>query len=135
LEQELKLPAPPPDLQEIQAKIFEDPKLLTRLVIEMPQTGALPDYLPWDKIRYRTPPIGITHEQWWYMLKMGRRQALRALPLTMTDGKRFSYALPDRVLRLSDEITRRASGQIAMSEQVTNPATRDRYIVSSLIEE
>jgi Fic family protein len=43
--------------------------------------------------------------------------------------------MPDPVLQLVHEIDRDASGLIGAPEQVTNPAERDRYIVSSLIEE
>jgi Fic family protein len=50
-------------------------------------------------------------------------------------GQPFVYALPDEVLRATDAIARNASGQITISEQVTHSDTRDRYIVSSLIEE
>jgi Fic family protein len=42
---------------------------------------------------------------------------------------------PDEIFRLTEEISRRASGMIAVPEPVTNPATRDRYVVNSLIEE
>jgi hypothetical protein len=36
---------------------------------------------------------------------------------------------------MTEDISRRASGAIAVPEPVANPATRDRYIVNSLIEE
>ncbi|MFC8239411.1 Fic family protein [Streptomyces chartreusis] len=51
------------------------------------------------------------------------------------DGRPFTFALPDVLLKALEEINRDTSGQIAISEQVTNPATRDRYLVNSLIEE
>jgi Fic family protein len=66
---------------------------------------------------------------------MGRRLMRRFINLRERGGNPFSYCLPDEVLRLTEEISRRSSGEIAISEQVTNPATRDRYIISSLIEE
>lgn len=50
-------------------------------------------------------------------------------------GHAFSYVLADEVLELIDHIRGAASGQITMADEVTNTATRNRYIVSSLIEE
>lgn len=44
-------------------------------------------------------------------------------------------ALVDRVLELLHEIDRHASGEIVVSDRVTDPAQRDRYIISSLIDE
>jgi Fic family protein len=59
----------------------------------------------------------------------------RQIPLFDVDGRSFSYSLPDEVLKSIDTINRQASGEIALSEPVTNPAMRDRYVVNSLIEE
>lgn len=92
-------------------------------------------YLPWDQLRYRKPPSGLAHEDWWLATRIARSGIMRALPLQAMNGDNFSYALPDEVLRLVGEVTERASGQIAVPEQVTNSATKDRYVISSLIEE
>ncbi|MEV6152825.1 Fic family protein [Nonomuraea sp. NPDC052129] len=92
-------------------------------------------YLPWDEIRHRTPPAGLTHEQWWLGLKMARLGMRRDLPLVDAGGLSFTYALPDDVLRGVEALNRDLSGRIGMPEPVTDPLTRDRYLVSSLIEE
>jgi Fic family protein len=122
-------------MTELQADLAAQPADLARLIMQVPPSTTMPDYPSWDSLRYKTPPEGLTHREWWYVLKLGRLMMRRPLPLRMTEGKNFSYALPDKVLRMTEEVSRRASGQIAISEQVTNPATRDRYIVNSLIEE
>jgi Fic family protein len=93
------------------------------------------EYLPWDKLRFKTPPEGMTRDEWWVAIKLARSSSGRRLPLFATDGSPFSYTLPDEILRMTEEISRRASGYIALPEPVTNPATRDRYVVNSLIEE
>ncbi len=43
--------------------------------------------------------------------------------------------MPDTVLEAAHRIDQLASGRIGLSDVVTNPATRDRYMVSSLMEE
>lgn len=98
-------------------------------------TSDLPDYPHWDKLRHLTPPDGFTSTEWWSAVRTSRAQSARELPLRQVSGAPFTYNLTDPMLRLMDEISRLASGQIAIHEQVTNPASRDRYIVSSLIEE
>ncbi|MFD1536075.1 Fic family protein [Nonomuraea guangzhouensis] len=92
-------------------------------------------YLPWDEVRRRTPPAGLTHEQWWLGLKMARLGMRRDLPLVDAGGLSFTYALPDEVLRGVEALNRDLSGRIGIPEPVTDPLTRDRYLVSSLIEE
>jgi Fic family protein len=131
----MKTPMPPPALEELQAELLENPERYVKLLTTFHFANAMLDYLPWDKLRFKSPPGELSHRQWWYLLKMARLAMRRPLPLFSVDGERFSYVLPDKVLRETDEISRRASGQIAISEAITNPATRDRYIISSLIEE
>lgn len=130
----VKLPAPPPNRDELLQCATDDPRHLMKILRAGIGVGRQP-YLPWDQVRYKTPPDGLTPEEWWLGIRMGRTSLQRELPLDTKDHIPFTYALPDEVLKLLDEITRRASGQIAVSELVTNPATRDRYIVNSLIEE
>ena len=92
-------------------------------------------YLHWDELRQREPPEGLDHEAWWFSLKLGRLRSARFLPLHDSVGRQFFYTLPNRALALLHTIDSEARGQIRMDEQVTGPETRDRYIVSSLIEE
>jgi len=94
------------------------------------------DYLHWDKLRYKEPPAGLTHEEWWTALKWGRLSALRGLPLADPAGLAFKYSTPDVVLRLLHFADQRCSGSIAMPEVVTaDDKARRHYLVNSLMEE
>lgn len=93
-------------------------------------------YIHWDKLRHLPPPEGITSEDWWMGIKWSRRTLLRPLPLTDPAGRRFSFALPDEVLRLLHYVDQRCSGEIAMDEVVTaDDQARQHYLVNSLMEE
>jgi Fic family protein len=92
-------------------------------------------YLHWDELRHRPAREGLTHDQWWQMIKLARMQLHKNLPLTDAAGGAFHFAMTDTVQRLVHEVDRDASGRIELPEDVTNKATRDRYIVNSLIEE
>lgn len=92
-------------------------------------------YLPWDKFRRLEPPDGLTLEEWWFSTKMARRALLRDLPLKDHIGRPFQYALPDPATERLQRIDRDASGQVLLSEEAVSPGHRDRYIVSSLMEE
>ena len=58
-------------------------------------------------------------------------------PIRLTDkkGKPFSFALPDAVLEQLHQIDLGTGGLVSVPEPITNPHTRDRYLVSSLMEE
>ena len=129
----VKIPLPPPPLETSLAELAESGRLQEVLEIAKNSDNQ---YLPWEKLRFKTPPAGMTHKEWWVATRLERRLSQRTIPmLKTTSGQPFTYSLPDVVLRATDEITRDASGAITISEQVTNPNTRNRYIVSSLIEE
>jgi hypothetical protein len=46
-------------------------------------------YLHWDDLRRRTPPSGLSHEEWWYGLAMQRSPLERSLPLLGNDKQPF----------------------------------------------
>jgi Fic family protein len=91
-------------------------------------------YLHWDELRHRPVPDELTHEEWWQLVKLARFGS-RTLPLRDGNDEPFHVAMTDTILRQVHEVDRDASGRIELPEDVTNRANRDRYVVSSLIEE
>ncbi|TQK44638.1 Fic family protein [Streptomyces sp. SLBN-118] len=131
----MKRPMPPPDADAlIAAALQAGPSALSQ-ILQKPGAGPADPYLPWDRLRHKTPPPGLTHEEWWTGIKFTRRQMQRELPLTDASGRPFTFALPDVVLATLEAVGRDTAGQISIEEPVANPATRDRYLISSLIEE
>lgn len=126
------MPMSPPDVTKALRKINFAEKAPALL-----RVSPLPDgkYLHWDKLRHRSPPSELTHEEWWVGVKMARGHLQKPIPLLDKVGRPFVYCMPDPVLRALHEIDQSAAGRIQLAEEVTNPATRDRYIVNSLIEE
>lgn len=92
-------------------------------------------YLHWDQLRHRTPPAGFTLEERWLAIKLSRAAVLRDIPLADAAGRAFRIAIVDPVQEMLHQIDQRAAGRIAFPDALTNPETRDRYIVNSLIEE
>jgi Fic family protein len=96
----------------------------------------VPGYPHWDKLRHLTPPAGVHRELWWLGLKARRHSGQRQLPLIDRDGRRFTYALPDEILRHLHYVDQHCSGEIAMAEVVTaDDQARQHYLVNSLMEE
>ena len=107
----------------------------SRGVFRAMSQASMTPYHHWDKLVHLSPPEGLDHEQWWLGLKLGRNSLRRPTPLLDRDGKDFGFATPDEVQELLHRIDQEASGQISFAEAVTSPGLRDRYVVSSLIEE
>ncbi len=122
----------PPDLGQLVAGLT--PERLMEALSEVGADGR--DYLHWDKLRHLEPPAGLTHEEWWIRVKLGRAGMLRQVPLTDPEGRAFSYGTPDSVNRLLHFVDQRCSGEIAMAEVVTaDDQARQHYLVNSLMEE
>jgi Fic family protein len=92
-------------------------------------------YRHWDTLRHLSPPNGLTVREWWLGIKLLRNSQLGPLPLTAADGAPYRLSMPDTAWEMVHLIDRRASGEIGMPEVVTTPEVRNRYLVSSLIEE
>jgi len=92
-------------------------------------------YYHWEKLRHLKPPSDLSAEEWWAGVKFARMSMQRALPLPDASGDQFTFAMVDPVQEMLHKIDQQAAGKIAISDQITNPETRDRYIFSSLVEE
>ena len=140
----MKIPQSPPDIKKIISHIEQligDSSLfasfLGTLLIDTQEVGPAPEgkYRHWETLRRITPPERLTSEAWWLGIKLARLQMSRTIPLKDKAGRPFQYTLPDPLLEMLHRVDREASGQIPLPEPVTNPQTRDRYILNSLIEE
>lgn len=129
----MKVPQTPPTMSEIIERMdFEAFERILTSNVKASQDGQ---YKHWDEIRYREPPEGLSLEEWWYAIKSARKRESYELPLTDEEGRPFTYMMPDKAWERVHKIDQRLGGQITLSEEVTNPSTRDRYLVNSLIEE
>ena len=127
----MKRSIPPPSRESLlRAATVPIPDLLSDAAL-----GQDPDYHPWEWFTHHEPPAGFTREDWWLAVRLRREQIARPTPFTLRDGTRLTYNLPDRLLRLIEDVSTRARGEVALPEPIANPSTRNRYLISSLTEE
>lgn len=129
----MKTPVSPPTFSEITSKLA-DGRMIA--VFRSPVSPA-PDgkYRHWDTLRHVTPPGDLTSEEWWLGIKFARQALYKHLPLKDAQGRPFKYATPVPALEMLHRCDRDASGVIQMPVQVTDPDTRETYVIRSLIEE
>lgn len=92
-------------------------------------------YLHWDDLRRRKPPGDLTLDEWWFGVKMNRISQFRGIPLNDLDGRPFVFVATDYMQAIQRDIDLYAGGKIEVPDPITNPHTRDRYYISSLMEE
>jgi Fic family protein len=127
-----RLPRRPPPIQELLERcggLQETLPMLSLLASE----AAGDRYLHWDELRHRTPPQGLSHEQWWLAEKLSRRPT--PLPLLGSDDQAFWISQPPVLLQGLHQIDRQAGASVVAPDAVATRSTRDRYLLSSLMEE
>ena len=138
----MKTPIPPPyRLGELRERVITNLMAMDddrRLPVIAVLAGGLddPEYRPWEYyFRAEPVPEGLSREAWWYAVRTARASTARPTPFVMKDGTRLTFNLPDRFLRLNEEITAQARGQVELPGEVATQGMRDRYLINSLYEE
>lgn len=131
----MRIPKTPPNNEELFKLIAAAPEKFLSLMAKVKSPTVGDRYFHWHKLTYRTPPEGLTHEDWWCGLKFRRLSLYKEVPLFDAKRDPFKYTLTDPMPQMLHQIDLGAGGHIQMPDQVTNPETRDTYCVSSLIDE
>jgi hypothetical protein len=128
----MKTPPPPPSLSELAEELT--PQRVVEIMDRVPEPTVRGRYRHWDKLRFLTPPTGLNYTEWWFGLKL-RRAGSKPVPLKDKAGRNFSFNLVDPLPEWMHHVDSLGRGAIRQPDPVTNPGTRDSYIVRSLIEE
>ena len=103
--------------------------------------GRRHEYLHWDKLRHLPAPGGLTHREWWLIIKLARHDALRDVGLTDALGRPFRFFVPEVALEALHAIDRDSvgdhgtGGKAEAIGQIANLKHRNLLFTSSLMEE
>jgi Fic family protein len=132
----MKMPQVPPAIEQLQELMPRDAERWLKILRGGQICGAGGKYRHWETMRRIAPPDGLTSEEWWLGTKFARNRVLKPLPIRDGEGRRLSFCIPDAGHRMLHRIDRDAAGQLSSpTEPITNPATRNYYLISSLMEE
>lgn len=128
----MKLPMPAPNFDELWNEIIQRPENFTKILSAEVNDA---EYLHWDQLRYKEVPKGFNHREWWLALKLQRRKQSRRIGLVDKSGRNFSFSMTDELLRMSEEIARRAGALNSPGSLKLGQASEVNYVVRSLVEE
>jgi Fic family protein len=131
----MKMPKVPPSEEILWEQVKRNPERFEHIFRESSNPLVRGKYLHWDKLPFYTPPQGLSHEEWWFALKIKRQSLFKQVPLCDKIGKLFKYLVVDPIPEMLHKIDQGAGGLIGMPDQITNPDTKDQYYISSLIQE
>jgi len=134
----MKLSFPPPDSIRTIAELLsrsDGPARFQQLMSV--GLGPAPEgrYRHWETFRFALPLPDVSAEEQWLAVTLAREAIHRRLPLQDRAVNPFRCALPSIALEMLHHIDRDASGNVGGSEQGTDDATRDTYLVRSVVEE
>lgn len=128
----MKMPSLPPDYMDIFSKILQNQEKFLEVVKTSKPTDNEGRYLHWEKVRYISPPDGLSNEEWWASMKMARNTMYKKLTF---NNKIFKFMNHDTLLENLHWLDTKAAGTITIDQPVLNSSLKNTYIISSLIEE
>lgn len=90
------------------------------------------EYMHWDQLRYRKTPDEISHDVLWALMKLSRRNTYRHLKF---GDEAFTYSITDDSFRKLHILDKESAGNIETGQDTIGAENRDKYIISSLMEE
>ncbi len=129
----MKIPKNPPKIREIMDKHYlEVFSLLGNEQIKNLITKYNKEYVHWDQLRHKKILNDEKPEYVWALLKLFRNQQYKVLKF---GGWQFLLILLDDSLRKLHLLDKGAAGHLETGLESLNTGGRDRYIISSLMEE
>lgn len=113
----------------------KDLEKITRIVTTVEGLTDTEKYRHWDQIRRMRPPEGLTREEWWMGLKFFRKSSIKDMDFRDKEGNTFQFSLVDPVPEKLRAIDLSAGGTVELAAEVMNSENKDRYYISSLMEE
>lgn len=132
----MRLPEHSPLVHALMAEFDElDATQRVRLLDESDVLDSKRRYLHWDQVRRRPPPEGLTHRTWWLGFVLARRAGRQRLPLLGKGDIPFWYCNAPPVMEGLQRVDREMAGHILLDQNIVSSTDKDRYLVSSLMEE
>jgi len=128
----MKIPKSPPELKDILIKKGDELlKIMEDKEIRKYVSDCNRDYVHWDKLRRKNIPKNIDPEILWAMIKFSRqtKQLIRIGDVVLT------YMLTDEIFKKLHMLDKGSAGRLESVFEFVNREGKDRYVISSLMEE
>ena len=128
----MKIPKIPPTFEKIVKEL--DPANLQKMMALANNPLVIRRYLHWDKLQHHKVE-GYTAEEVWTAVKFQRHGTLKPISLKDKNGRPFRFCVPELVAQQLHLIDMGAGATVGIPEPITNPQTKNKYLIRSLMEE
>ena len=94
-----------------------------------------PRYLYWDDLRYKTPPEGLSSEEFWFLVRQFRTLASRKTPIRIKNEDFFKWFRLPYVDEFLHTIDMSSGGQIFTTMELLSGPNKQKFISRGVIEE
>lgn len=94
-----------------------------------------PEYLYWDKIKYKPIPDDLSPEEFWYLLRQIRKLSSRPTPIKSEAGNYFTWLRLTYTEEFLHEIDVHTGGQIFAPYEVLKEENKQKFIARGILEE
>jgi len=132
----MKFPALPPDIGAvIEASAQKGLANLSRIIAARTIVDDEGRYLHWDDLRFRTPPAGLSTEEWWAAVRTARDAASQQIALADKTNTPFTFCEPPPLKALLRNLDMNAGGALAADSTGLSSGEGRLYLARSLAEE
>jgi len=134
----MKIPESSPRFQDLFAKITQKG---TDLLYKLYAVDLKDDrYFSYADTKYRPVPpeisaIGGGREEWWFRIISERNSKFQKLPFSSLNGENFQFFTDNSDLQLIHNIDLNGGGTLGIHGMLPNENERNKYFISSLIDE
>lgn len=94
-----------------------------------------PEYLCWDKVKYKSKPSELTYPEYWSVLKQIRQFLSRPTPIKAGNGDFFSWVRTPNVDEYLHKIDMYTGGQVFAPYEAIMGQTKQKFVSRGIIEE
>lgn len=131
----LRIPQSPPSIQLLMDEVQLANRTSVMVNVARNATEHDREYLHWDDFRYRKPPDDLSVREWWAAVKFRRMGRYRRIQLNDAQGNKFVYSMTDSIYESCHEIDTQLGSRAPIPEKLATEEMRNRYLVTSLMEE
>lgn len=132
----MRIPEKPPSMFEMMENKSQGLlEAFSNKKVEIFLKNMIAKYYYWDKFKTFPMPDGIKPEIAWVCKEIMSMPQKKQISLADKKNTSFSYWMPDKVMQCLHFIDRNAAGKIETIDTIPSQQYRDRFIVSSLMDE
>lgn len=125
-----------PDLKKVdKSRVFEKLEKLGEEFGRFFEKANEPRFLYWDELKYKTPPMGLSSEEYWFLVRQLRTFSSRKTSIKTEDGDYFKWFRLSCVDEFLHTIDMSSGGQVFTTMEVLSGPNRQKFISRGIIEE